>query len=72
MLSQQVRITPQAALYCLVLGLEGTVILNGTKNEGRMLGDLTAPKAVEEFATKYPEQWDTLLGGFKKKIGEIR
>ncbi|KAG5298651.1 aldo/keto reductase [Histoplasma ohiense] len=72
MLSQQVRITRQAALYCLVLGLEGTVILNGTKNEGRMLGDLTAPKAVEEFATKYPEQWDTLLVGFKKKIGEIR
>ncbi|PGH36254.1 hypothetical protein GX50_00939 [[Emmonsia] crescens] len=70
LLSQQVRISPQAALYCLVLGLGNTVLLNGTKNEGRMLGDLAAPKAVEEFAAKHPEQWDRILGGFRKKIGE--
>ncbi|PGH03451.1 hypothetical protein GX51_04025 [Blastomyces parvus] len=70
LLSQQARISPQAALYCLVLGLGDTVMLNGTKNEGRMLADLAAPKAVEEFSAKYPEQWERILGGFKKKIGE--
>ncbi|EEQ91840.2 aldo-keto reductase [Blastomyces dermatitidis ER-3] len=70
LLSQQARISPQAALYCLVLGLGDTVMLNGTKNEGRMLADLAAPKAVEEFSSKYPEQWDRILGRFKKKIGE--
>ncbi|OJD22371.1 hypothetical protein ACJ73_06283 [Blastomyces percursus] len=70
LLSQQARISPQAALYCLVLGLGGTVMLNGTKNEGRMLADLATPKAVEEFSAKYPEQWDRILGGFKKRIGE--
>ncbi|OJD12257.1 hypothetical protein AJ78_07115 [Emergomyces pasteurianus Ep9510] len=72
LLSQQVKISPQSALYCLVLGLGNTVLLNGTKNEGRMLGDLAAPKAVEEFATKHPEQWAKILGGFRKKIGEIQ
>ncbi|ODH52468.1 hypothetical protein GX48_01248 [Paracoccidioides brasiliensis] len=69
-LSQQACISPQAAVYCLVLGLGNTVVLNGTKNEGRMQSDLAAPKAVEEFAAKFPEQWDKILKGFKKNIGE--
>ncbi|OAX81304.1 hypothetical protein ACJ72_04358 [Emergomyces africanus] len=72
LLSQQAIISPQAALYCLVLGLGNTILLNGTKDEGRMLRDLAAPKVVEEFATKHPEEWGKILREFKKKIGETK
>ncbi|KMU73099.1 hypothetical protein CISG_03360 [Coccidioides immitis RMSCC 3703] len=69
-LAQQVGISPQAALYCFVLGLGNTVILNGTKNEGRMVADLQAPKKVERFSTEQPEVWEKLQKGFGALIGE--
>ncbi|KAK2813929.1 hypothetical protein FQN50_000330 [Emmonsiellopsis sp. PD_5] len=70
-LAHQVGISPQEALYCLVLGLGGTVLLNGTKNQGRMRGDLDAVRRVAEWKEKYPENWEMALERFKRKIGEV-
>lgn len=70
LLGHQVGISPQEALYCLVLGLGNTVILNGTKSGDHMKSDLKAPGLVKAFAEKYPEHWEGMLEGFKKLIGE--
>lgn len=69
-LATKLRISPQAALYCLVLGLGNTVILNGTKNQSRMREDLQAPKLAEEFSIKHPEIWADLQRSFRSLIGE--
>lgn len=70
LLAQQTGMSPQAALYCFVLGLGNTVVLVGTKNEGRMVADLQAPKLAEQFSTKHPELWESLRGQFNALIGE--
>jgi len=70
LLAYQVGITPQAALYCLVLALENTAILNGTTNDGNMLSDLEAPELVKAFAQKHRNEWLSLLEKFKRLIGE--
>lgn len=72
LLAHKTGISPQAALYCLVLALGNTVVLNGTKNQSRMEADLAAPRAVEQFAAKQPEEWADILAKFKKLIGEIQ
>ena len=69
-LANQVGITPQAALYCLVLALDNTVILDGTKNGGNMLADLKAPDMVKSFAEKHRNEWLSILERFKRLIGE--
>jgi len=59
------------ALYALVLGLEGTSVLNGTTNEERMAGDLVALRAVgEKVEGEWKEKWEGWLEGFKELIGE--
>ncbi|KAK2789577.1 hypothetical protein FQN52_008068 [Onygenales sp. PD_12] len=70
-LAHQVGISPQEALYSLVLGLGGTVLLNGTKNGGRMKGDLDALRRVAEWKEKYPVGWERAVERFKRKIGEV-
>ncbi|PGH05705.1 hypothetical protein AJ79_06721 [Helicocarpus griseus UAMH5409] len=72
LLSHQAGISPQAALYCLVMGLGNTILLNGTKNAGRMREDLAAPGIVGKFAAKHPENWERILSGFNKLIGETQ
>ncbi|KAK2735033.1 hypothetical protein FQN57_001375 [Myotisia sp. PD_48] len=69
-LAQQAGVSQQAALYCMVLALGNTVILNGTKNSGRMSEDLAAPNLVAKFASKNPTLWNKLFAGFKTSIGE--
>ncbi|PGH21327.1 hypothetical protein AJ80_03378 [Polytolypa hystricis UAMH7299] len=69
-LAHQVGVSQQAALYCLVLALGRTVLLNGTGNEGRMRADLEAPGKVGEWAERFPEAWERALAGFKRLIGE--
>jgi diketogulonate reductase-like aldo/keto reductase len=60
------------ALYSLVLGLEGTSVLNGTTNEERMAGDLmslsTVGVAIEGV---WKEKWEEWLSEFKDLIGEF-
>lgn len=60
------------ALYSLVLGLEGTSILNGTTNEERMRGDLEGLQAVGDLIEgEWTEKWDEWLLDFKTLIGEV-
>ena len=69
-LANHLHISTQAALYCLVLGLGNTVILNGTKNAGHMQNDFKALELVKSFAFQKPEEWEKMLGGFQRLIGE--
>lgn len=59
------------ALYSLVLGLEGTSVLNGTTKEEHMAGDL---KGLETMGTMiegpWKEKWEEWLLEFKNLIGE--
>lgn len=70
LLAHKTGISQQAALYCLVMGLGNTVVLNGTKNQGHMVADLEAPGRVGQFAAKNPEEWTDILTKFKRQIGE--
>jgi len=69
-LANQLGISPQAALYCLILGLGQTTILNGTKSTPHMQEDWKAVKAVKEFAMSHPEQWDQAISKFRTLIGQ--
>lgn len=67
-LAQEAGISAAAALYCLVLGLGQTTVLDGTTNASRMAEDLAAPKRVEQYANEQPDAWQELLASFKTLI----
>lgn len=69
-LANHLRISTQAALYCLVLGLGNTIILNGTKSASHMQDDLKALELVRTFASQEPQEWEVMLGSFRRLIGE--
>lgn len=69
-LSSRADISPAAALYCLVLGLRNTALLNGTTKQEHMTADLEAPKKVERWVKEQPEQWGKLLQVFQEFIGD--
>ena len=69
-LADRLTISPQAALYCLVLGLGNTVVLNGTKQDQRMRADLKAVEAVRRFSKEHPDDWNSLMIAFKKLVGD--
>ncbi|KAJ5775042.1 uncharacterized protein N7511_000053 [Penicillium nucicola] len=69
-LARHVRITPAAAFYALIIGLGNLTVLNGTKNESRMKEDLAAPKQVEEFTQKQPDEWKQILADFQGLTGD--
>jgi diketogulonate reductase-like aldo/keto reductase len=69
-LANQVGVSPQAALYCLVLGLGNTVILNGTKQYERMRTDLDAVEVIKKFSTEHPKEWKHILHEFQKLLGD--
>jgi diketogulonate reductase-like aldo/keto reductase len=59
------------AVYMLVLGLEGTSVLNGTTNKGRMRNDLEGLETVGQLIEgEWKERWDGWLVAFKQLIGE--
>jgi diketogulonate reductase-like aldo/keto reductase len=59
------------ALYALVLGLDGTSVLNGTTNEGRMKNDLERLEVVGKLIEgEWKEKWATWLTAFKRLIDE--
>ena len=59
-----------AALYCLVIGLGQTTVLNGTTNEAHMQEDLAAPGQIEQMKSEAYELWKGALASFKLMIGE--
>lgn len=69
-LANRLDISPQAALYCLVLGLGNTVVLDGTKKDQSMKADLKAVEDAEKFSRKNVEEWKDMLLAFKKLLGE--
>lgn len=65
-------VEPEVALYALVLGLEGTTILDGTTSLEHMRADLDGIEKVGRWAeTEGKESWGKALEDFKVVIGEI-
>ncbi|KAE8146646.1 NADP-dependent oxidoreductase domain-containing protein [Aspergillus avenaceus] len=69
-LANRTEISPAAALYCLVLGLGDTTMLNGTTNQDRMKQDLTALRKVESFSEAHPDVWERLVERFQQLTGD--
>lgn len=69
-LALQAKISPAAALYCLILGLGNTTMLNGTTNKDRMVEDLVAPQQVEKFIEEQPALWSKIIEGFQGLVGD--
>lgn len=69
-LASRADVSPAAALYCLVMGLKSTVLLNGTTNRDHMTADLAAPKKVERLVQEQPDWWAKLMHVFQEFIGD--
>ncbi|EAW14922.1 putative aldo-keto reductase (AKR) [Aspergillus clavatus NRRL 1] len=70
-LAEHTAVSPAAALYCLVLGLGKTTVLNGTTNTSRMQEDLIAVRKVQQFTQVNPELWERMLAHFKRLTGDV-
>ena len=70
LLARQVGLSKHEAAYCLILGLDKVVILNGTQKEVRMVGDLKALEKTNRWALKYPDAWEYCTNRFKALIGQ--
>lgn len=72
-LAQAAGVEKEVAYYALVLGLEGTTILDGTSSEAHMKADLEGVEKVGRWAEgEGKEAWTEALGKFKELIGESR
>ncbi|KAI0130608.1 Aldo/keto reductase [Daldinia grandis] len=71
-LATEANVELPVALYALVLGLEGTSILDGTTKETRMKDDLEGIGTVSAYAQSEGglHVWSECLRNFKKQIGE--
>lgn len=71
-LAQAAKISPQVAMYALVLGLGGTTVLDGTTSEAHMAEDLAVAEVIDGFAQSEGgrDAWAACLDGFKALIGE--
>ena len=56
------------AMYCLTLSLDNVVILNGTKNEEHMRGDLGALRKAKTYAEENPDSWKGYVERFRALI----
>lgn len=66
-----VGVSKEVALYALVLGLqERLVILNGTKQESRMRGDLEAVEGIKRWreVDGNEERWVLFLDRFREEM----
>ncbi len=69
-LSKHLNTTPASALYCLILALGNTTILNGTTKVEHMKADWAAVAQVKELAAQDSSKWETLVTSFKSVIGQ--
>ncbi|KAI3340431.1 NADP-dependent oxidoreductase domain-containing protein [Ustulina deusta] len=71
-LAESAAISAPVALYALVLGLEGTTILDGTQSEAHMAEDLKVSEIIDSFAQSEDGRtsWMACLDDFKTLIGE--
>ena len=58
----------QEAMYCLTLALDNVVVLNGTKNEEHMRGDMKAVGKARMYAEKNPDEWKGYVERFRALI----
>ena len=65
-----VGLTPYEAMYCLVLGLENVVVLNGTTNAKHMVDDLSCIQRTRQWASENPKDWANFLDTFKVLLNE--
>jgi diketogulonate reductase-like aldo/keto reductase len=70
-LAHRAGISPQAALYCLVLALGNTVVLDGTTKQAHMVADIEALRRVGDFAATDKDAWTERVSKFKARIGEL-
>lgn len=68
LLTKETNIEPAVVLYCLVLGLKGTVILNGTQSH--LQSDLEGLNRVRNWARKNEYEWASTQKHFNDIIGE--
>lgn len=64
----KVGIEKEQAIYGLVLGLDGVVVLNGTKRGERMVGDWEAVRRLREWAVENRGEWEEVVGRFRGLI----
>jgi diketogulonate reductase-like aldo/keto reductase len=69
-LAKQLNISPESALYCLILGLGNMVALNGTTNPKHMQEDWKAIALAKDYAEASSSTWGSLMEGFKMLIGQ--
>lgn len=67
-LSKEIEVEPAVILYSMVLGLRGTVILNGTRNH--MHSDLEGLKKVQQWALANQRDWKDTQEFFNSMISE--
>lgn len=73
-LAEAAGVSNEVALYALVLGLEGTAVLDGTKDAGHMRADLEGLEKVGLWAASGDggeQSWEACLAEFKTLIGEV-
>lgn len=56
------------ALYALVMGLNGTIVLNGTQNH--MQSDLDGLQKVRQWALENTYEWENIMKKFKDATGD--
>lgn len=63
-------ISKAAAVYALVLGLQNTVVLDGTTNDAHMVDDLQSLDRIIALIEKNPDAWAAVMGEFHQLIGD--
>lgn len=69
-LAEKLAVSPAVAVYCLILGLENIVMLDGTTAEERMKEDLAGIQTASTWVRANTERWDGILGDFKTLVGD--
>lgn len=71
-IATEMGVQKEAALYCLILGLDGVVVMNGTTNVQRMRADNEAIKNWCTWSAEVENKliWKNALADFKILIGD--
>jgi diketogulonate reductase-like aldo/keto reductase len=69
MLAQAVGVTPQVALYALVIDA-GIEVLNGTTSAEHMCEDLEGIAKVRDWAPLNSHEWAGITSSFQESIGD--
>ena len=67
-LAKMASVEPPSALYALVMGLSGTIVLNGTQNH--MESDLADLQKIQSWALENEYDWENILKHFKDATGD--